>query len=350
MMKTQKAKKARKENKIYGKLKYILLTALCAIFVFLLTTVFLTCLTLRYYIKTSAIPKAVGKVVLEEIQIAQPDGSELSIAQYILDEFIQDERIRTEDVQEIIENGTFSDFAVVAVEQYNQYLANGGEFPEIDPEEFVTLLEENADLIYEKTGLRFLEPDKQKLRDNLEYPIQTLNETLESCMYHGVIGFFLRIAVSLWVEIVLAVILLLLLVWMIIIHVRAKKKIGTGLKIYGITANIPCTVMFLVGLLMSWILKFIHLPSELGTALRGKTVLFSGLGIIVCVILFCFGMFWNFIAGKLTAKAEMPVQEKSESIAMPSQEPPKRVFCRYCGEKLVNDDAQFCYQCGKRQS
>ena len=350
-----------KKEIVYSTKKYILLTILAVFGVFVLTSLLLTCMTLRYYLETAAIPQAVASVVLENVQVSQPDGSEKSLAQYILDEYIQDDRITVEEVQEVLHEGTFSDFATVLAEKYNQYLTEGGEFPEIEAQEFIALLEENTDLIYEKTGLRFLDPDKQKLKENLNHPLDTLNHMLESYMYKGVKGFFLRIAVSFWVEIVLALLMGALLAWMIIISIRGKKKIGTAFKAYSISATLPCTIVFMGGLLMAWLMELIHLPGELGTALRGRTVTFSGIGILICIFLFCFGMLWNLITTNSTSAGTAPeTKPSSKNMDMPAPldhtqplpvipETPKRQFCRFCGKKLVSPDALFCYHCGKAQ-
>lgn len=293
-------------------------------------------------------------VVLENVKVQNSDGEEVSLAQYILDEYIQDDRVSVEDVQEILHSGTFTDFAAALTEQYNQYLADGGEFPEIDAQEFISVLEQNADIIYDKTGLRFLEPDKEKLKENLNHPLYLLNKTLESYMYKGVKGFFLRLSLAFLTQIVLVLLLTGLLVLMILIHNRSMKKIGRAFKLYSITAFVPCFIFFQIGLLMSWILELINLPAELGTALRGQTVKFSGMGLLFCILLFLIGILWNLITFQQSSK--QPEQNVS-SMDMPkpvsypeSGEMPKRMYCRYCGEKLVNPDAQFCYQCGKIQN
>lgn len=280
-----KTKNIKKEKANYSKLKYIIFLILNIILLFLVTTVLLTCMMLRNCIKSSDIPKAIGKVILEEIKIEQDDGSEKSIPEYIADELIQIEQVSEEDIEElmqrIIENKIFSDYIIFA------------------------LCED---------------------------------------IYNGKIVLFIHIAVSLWIEILLAILMLLLLAWLIIIHKKANKKNSIALKIYSITAGFPCIIMFLFGLVITWIFKFIHLPSELGIALRGKTVFISGMGILICLSIFIFSIFRSFMENKLESKLQIPVQEE-----FPKTEILNRKFCRYCGEKLVNNNAEFCYQCNKKQ-
>ena len=379
MMKKNKEKTV---QKVYKTPKYICLTILCIFLTLILTTFLLTCMTLRYYVKTAAIPEAVTAVAIEKIQIPQSDGSKKSVAEYILDEYVQDERVTVEDVEKVLEDGTFSDFAGALIERYNTYLADGGTFPEIDSDEFISLVEENSDLIYDKTGLRFLDPDKKKLKQNLSNPLEFVNHMLESYMYKGVKGFFLRLAVSVWSQVLLIVLMCAVLAWLIVIHIRGQKRVGTAFEVYSITAFLPCAVIFMGGILMSWLLSLISLPEELGTVLRGRTITFSGIGMLICAVLFGFGKLWNLISEK---PAAIPVQEKTpveEQIIIPEpreeqnsvseklfskpSEPesvkpelpkvslekdvvPPRLFCRYCGQKLTEPDSPHCPHCNKAQ-
>ncbi|MDE5737418.1 MAG: hypothetical protein K2H93_03540, partial [Oscillospiraceae bacterium] len=223
-MKIPKIKKEKAMHSKHSKTKYILLLILNMILLFFMVTILLTCMTLRYYIKSFAVPKAIAKIIVEEIKFEQFDGYEKSIAEYIADEFIQDEQVSAEEIEEMIQNGTFSDYIMLAVEQYNQYLAEGGELPVLD-------------------------------ENNLKYPVKILNQGLEDFIYKGKIGFVLRIAISIWIQIILAICILLLLISFIRIHSKENKKIGTCLKIYSITAGIPCVIMFLFFMVLACILK-----------------------------------------------------------------------------------------------
>ncbi|MDE6730644.1 MAG: hypothetical protein K2J71_07705, partial [Oscillospiraceae bacterium] len=128
------------------------------------------------------------------------------------------------------------------------------------------------------------------------------------------------------------------------IRIRSGKFAGTALKIYSITMAIPCILLSLSGLLLSWIFQLFHIPEELGIILRSGTLLFSGSGILLCVILFCVGICWMRIYRR-KFPAQMPIPEE-----IPETESVKREYCRFCGKKLVNSDAQFCYNCGQKQN
>lgn len=297
-----------KNLRLYGKFQSGLFTVLSVICLFVVASALLLCMTLRYYLKSTAIPEAVAKIMIQEIRIPQADGSEQSISEYIFDKFL--------------ESGN------------------------------VSVSEQDAGKILDKI-----------LNDSLpKYSGKFLNETILDAI-KGRTGILLRVAVSVWIEILLGILMVLLLVWMIQIRLRSGKSAGTALKIYSITTVIPCTSLFLCGLLLDWIFKLIDLPPELGTVLRGGTLLTAGIGMLICVVLFCIGMIWNRIHRK-KFPAQMPVPESDldsdpdpeielqtgvNSDLNPDSNPVRREYCRFCGEKLVNPDAQFCYHCGSRQ-
>lgn len=350
--------------------KVVLLSILCFILVLVLGSGLLVSLTMRQTAQEKAFSAAAEKLPLAEIGM-----DDETVAQYILDEFIQDERVTIENVQTVMQEGTFSAFVAQLTEQYNTYLLEGGEFPKLSEEDFVHLIEENADLIYAETGLEFLDPDKQKLRDNLAPMVEDWNLTAERSMHKGVSGFAARASVSLWLPITLGVLLLILLIWMIVFHVRGGFRAGTALKTFSVALFIPGAVLAL-GILLA-------------DAFAGRTFPFLGdpmallsenmlpipvIGLLACVVLFVAGILCNLIAGKRTPvmaaeydavsvatepepapvpepEVQPEPQKEEESViieASPEPEPQRR-FCRNCGKPLVNPDAKFCYQCGNVQ-
>lgn len=338
----------KKQKSVWSRKKYILFSVICILCVFLLTSFLLINMTLRHYVQADTIPQTMETVALEKIKVRQSGKGRIALAQYIYDQYIQDERIDVEKVEEILHDGTFTKFAADLTEQYNQYLIGEGEFPEIKAEDFIRLLEENGELIYKKIGLRFLEPDKQKLEQNLEQPLKKLNRRLH------INGFFLRIGISGWMQPIQIILMIGGLVWMIIIQIKGNQKIGAVFRRYSITAGIPGIGIFLFGLLMPVLLPLISLPAELGTALRWKTVFFSGIGILICIVLFGIGILWNKIAMRKQTEPVAEVPRNPSTVHPVPIEPekpvePKRRYCRYCGRMLVSLDAQFCYHCGKKQ-
>lgn len=273
-------KQNKKKGRTCSTLKYILCTVLSVISVFLLSALLLICMTARYYVKKADIPKTAVFALFQTITVDLPDGSADSLAEYLLDEYIPDEH-----VQELLKNDIFSEAASVL-----------------------------------------------------------LNKAIEAYLYKGMKGFLLRTAVSVWTQMVCGLLLTAVLFALIRIHQKENRKTGTAFKIYSITAGIPCTIIFIFSLLLSGLLELIELPSGLETAFRGHMVLFSGCGIVLCAGLFLIGIFWNMLSAR-TVKKLNPEEIQDIDISCSTE----RQFCRYCGQKLISPGAQFCYHCGKTQ-
>ena len=353
-----------KKRKQYGKARFVLLTILCFVLTMVLSLALMVSLNLRIMVQEESLPTAVGQVELSNVPV---DGS--TMAEYVHKYFIQDERVSIESVEKVMEQGTFSEFTAELTERYNTYLREGGEFPTVSADEFVRLIEENEELILEETGLRFLEPDKQKLRESLSGMVEEWNAAAEDAMHKGMKAFAVKAVVSLWLPVVLGVLLLALLVWMIVIHVRSTVSAGKAFKTYGVAVFIP-SVLLLAMTILSDVLVAVKLP-VFG---RVDNILYEGagvyaLGILTAAVIFGLGVLCNLITSgrkKLQTAAESSEQQEeiydgffgetqnkaAEELPQTEEEPEEqaqRKFCRNCGQPLVNPDAKFCYKCGNVQ-
>ncbi len=349
-------------------LQVVLLSILCFILTALLGTGVLLTVSMRRAAKERVLTAAVEKFPLEELMLENS-----SAAQHILDEFVADERVTLENVQRIMENGTFSGFAAEIMDEYNSYLVDGGVFPQIEPEEFVRLIEENEALILEETGLEFLDPDKQKLRENLEQPLKAWNIAMEQSLHKGINGFTARATVSLWLPVTLGVFLLAILVWMVIFYVRGSFRAGTAFKVYSIALFVPCAVM-LGGLCLTDLIASAEIPfiQDSMILLYDTLLPVAGIGSAVCVLLFVTGVMCSLLSAKFRPAADADEYNGSydseydntydrfdrstpedtaqeEADTQPEEPEVKRQYCRNCGKPLVNPDAKFCYQCGNVQ-
>ncbi len=342
----------------------ILLSILCFILITLLGAGVLTSLSMRRAAKERVLTAAVEKFPMEEITV---NGS--SAAQFILDEFIADERVSIENVERVMQEGTFSAFAAQIMDSYNAYLTDGGALPQINPDDFVRLIEENQELIRQETGLEFLSPDKEKLRENLKLPLEAWNIAMHESLGRGVSGFTFKATVSLWLPITLGVLLLGIMIWMVVFYVRGGFRAGTALKVYSVALFVPCAVM-LGGLFLTDAIAASNIPfikDSMGM-LYDTLLPIAGIASGVCVLIFIVGIVCTLVSAKLhPVSAEydgdydgLYAQEDagydSEPDFVPeygepeSSEPEmKRQYCRNCGQPLVNPDARFCYKCGNVQ-
>jgi hypothetical protein len=358
------------EKKKKSTVSVVMLSILCFVLTLLLSAGVLSCTTLRLMALNNSVPEAVQIIPLEELPVQCADGTQVTLAQYILDNYVEDDRVSVEQVEELLQDGTFSLFTGELTQQYNDYLLGNGDFPEITAEDIVQLITENEDLIFEKTSLEFLEPDKQKLRKNLEEPLTDCNQTLRSMMQKGVRGFAVRSIFSVWLIITLGVLLLAILIWMLVFYVRGRKRVGTALKLYSIAAFVPCLLLLLTAALSVWVMGLTNLDflRDFAGMLKSEALMTSAIGILFCVLLFCTGMLCNRLHRPVPEEETLPVYDpmdappeeavEAEEAGKPeeveetetAQALPRRRFCRHCGKPLVNEDAQFCYQCGTPQA
>lgn len=317
--------------KKYSKPKYILFMILDILLIVLLTVMLITGISLRKNVQKEAFQKSV--------ETMQTEKNQKALAEYVSKNFVQDERISTEAIQNIIQKGTFLNFADSHAVQYQKYLSGEEKMrPELTAEQIADLIQENSDFIYSEISLRFLEPDREKLVSRLESPLKALNHSLG----------LLKALASVWLEVILILLLAGALAWMIFIHIRAEKNISTALKAYGMTACVPSVLMLILGMII------LFLPAGLGKACSGSVLLSAAVGILLCGAVFGIGMLWNKFSKKPAEETISPILEEFADISeipdtVKITEEVKRQFCRYCGKRLVNPDAQFCYQCGKPQ-
>ena len=359
------------EKKRMHPARAVLLTVLCVVLTLCLGTGLLsTCLT-RSYVKRGSIPSAVRAVSLADLEVQEENGQRKSAAQYILDHYVQDDRVTPENVERVLRDGTFTDYAGDLVAQYNDYLRGTADFPELTADSVVGLIEENEVLIREETGLQFLDPDKEKLRQNLEQPLDEANRVLEHSLYVGVSGISARAQAKLWPTIVYSILLLAVFLWLVTIHVRWKGSAAGACKVFAVTMLFPCLGTLLTGAAGKAVLHGTGLDAFSGSfsVLRPQLLSVGIIGLLGCIVLFGAGVLLGLRRPKAVpapapadaraqAQRSAPflhtpdVQEKQESAAPAGTDSSADVrrFCRFCGKPLVGPDAMFCYQCGRSQT
>ena len=270
-----------KSKKIYRMPKFLLLSFICLVLTFVTTTGLLVSL------------------------ISWRENEKESLAQYILENFVKDDRITVEQIENILQSGDFTKWAGWMVSKYSDYLSNTDgktpSFPQLNEEDIIALIEENADLIYQETGLHFLEPDKEKLLDTLKAPVEEIDQHLDSSLNSGAGGVLTRFFLSWQCWTVLGIILILLLVWEIVIHKRGNKRTGSALQAYSIAGALPCLVFFVSGTCSTLLLNMADMPflKDSARAVKGTLTAVGGIGVLVCIALFVAGMTANLVSAQL---------------------------------------------------
>ncbi len=399
-----------KDKSVYTMSKFLLLSSACLLLTFVITSELLVSLITWRSLRYNELPNAVASVHLEDITIEKNENEKESLAQYILDNFVKDDRITAEQIQKILESGDFTTWAGWMVSKYSDYLSDTNdeksEFPELSEEDIIALIEENADLIYQETGLRFLEPDKEKLLDTLKAPVEEIDEHLDNSLNSGAGGVLTKFFLSWQCWTVSGIILVLLLMWEIVIHKRSQKRTGSALQAYSIAGALPCLAFFLAGTCSALLLNLADMPflQDSAKAIKGTLTAVGGIGMLVCIVLFVAGMTANLVSAQLLTETQEnsvpeydPLDSETESaleteeIHIPETVPPSedteseeelpppvplvkvsapeptvnltkvsdtkppqkpivtRKFCRFCGKSLLMQDALFCGNCGKSQ-
>ncbi|MBR3629011.1 MAG: hypothetical protein IKN55_00860, partial [Oscillospiraceae bacterium] len=248
-----------------------------------------------------------------------------------------------------------------------QYLALHKQHPEdaalplITADDIHSAMDFNDSTIRLHTGLNAAAELEPQVQENAAAACEAYNTAVTDTMTKGLSAFCLNAAVSRWIWYVLGGLLLVLLIWMTVIHVKGKKSVGTAFKAFSIAACIPCFVLLLWGALCVPLLGWTgtgYLQSA-AKMLRGTWLMIGAIGVLGCIALFGIGA----IAGKIAVKrasAPASVPAQPAQAPAPAAEPPApaaetpqnltRRFCRFCGEPLVNNDALFCYKCGSKQA
>ncbi len=384
------------KKKPYGTARVVCFSILCVILTFVLTSALLGSVSM--HLMTKQVPEAVDAVKLEELSVPLTSGEEVPMAKFIHDTYIKDDRITEQQIETILKEGTFTQEAADLIGEYSAYLQDPSkEFPEVTDDRILAALEANKALIQQQTGLYMTAKDQEKLRENLQQPLDNLNKTLDSTLHRGTSGFAAQAAVSLWTVAILGILLLVVFVWTLQIHARGKGFLGTGCKLFAITALIPSAVLLLSGLLSVWLLdyfrmQFLETPVQI---LRQSLIVTGALASLVCMAILVFGIIWNtagkharrkaavqadaayegsgdipeqtmpetapeereLVTASVTSAPVSKPEPMPESAARPEPLPAQenaepagtRRFCRFCGQPLVNENAKFCYRCGKTQ-
>lgn len=364
--------KEKKLKKPYGTGKVVGLSFVCVLLILVLTTALLGCVTLGQIVRSGQVQDAAASIALDRVTLS--DGS--SLAAEVNRSFLNGLGISDDKVRGILRDGSFRTWVGETAGAYADYLMehDNTPFPEITAEDITRLVADNDDTIRLHTGLHTF---------SAEHPETIAAASAEAVKWNDAARRYLSdetlcgklscASVTIWPGVVLGVLLALVTVWLIAIHVRGRRHVGTAFKTMAVTAFVPSLVFVLAGLLGAWITGLCGQDAfRKAVSLLGKSPLtVGGIAVLGCIALFGFGVLWNAIAGKASAPAgiseESPMPETApvpepvkETVpaSKPSPEPSAqasapvpgvRKYCRFCGGELVNSDAMFCYKCGKLQ-
>lgn len=386
-----KKSESQTEKKPFGTGKVVGLSFIAVLLTVILTVLLLGCMAARYFVYHKQ-ASAVSMVPLDQVTFS--DGT--TPASRIKSRYVSDPKITESTVQHILRDGKFSAQIGDLFGNYCEFLADypQGEFPEVTVGDVQELLRNNDETIQLHTGIHDFSENSGELISAVKPDLDAWNAKMRDTLDTGAKANLLRTIISQWVWILLGGLLLMVLIWLIVIHVRGQKRVAAAFKTFAIAALIPSMVLFLCGMFGTKLLNgsAYALYADAFEAISSTPKLIGGLANLACVAIFGIGVLCNAAASKkaVSTDAIMPVEpmrvpepaaepvtepaapvtEPAAPVTEPITEPdipvieteivtePEpadeepviiRRFCRFCGGELVNEDAKFCYKCGKPQ-
>ena len=314
----------------------------CILLTVVLTACVLYCMVLHAHIAKTELPKAAS--------VLHPDES--TKAKTFLKTCLPNASLTEEQVEDVLDDGTFCYIFADKVYDYNQWLRGEiTEFPEITADECVAAVKGNLSVLYRETKFQFTAEEESLLRENIGSEIVHLNDKYST----GLSAFLMKAAAAGWLTLIPGILLIAVLIWMIVVYVRSGKTVGNAVRAFGIAAMIPCILLILLSLFGSMLLDD-TLYGDAVRQLNGTWLLHGIIGMAASIVLVAVGMLMKkkgtVPASEATPSAPAPAASETPAASVPQQEgvpPVTRHYCKFCGELLVNDDAKFCYKCGKQQ-
>ncbi|MGN0622048.1 MAG: zinc ribbon domain-containing protein [Porcipelethomonas sp.] len=220
------------------------------IIVLLSTLCLIVTLSLRTIVSKDMLHSEVDELNLAEIMV-----NDQKLDEYILEKFIDDDRITVENVDNVLADPFIAGFVKEKLDAYTDFCMDEGEIPEITADEIIKLIEDNEDLLYNEAGLKFLEEDKEELRSNLDPALSKYNEfcrsTGDSWYFAGAVHTFF----SVWNVISIAVLLFVVFVNWLIVYKLNSRRISKMLRKYSIAVLIPSFILLIGSVSVPFILK-----------------------------------------------------------------------------------------------
>ena len=199
--------------------------------------------SLRQIMKNDILQNTLNDIDLAEIEV-KDSGKNVKLDKYIYDNYIADERITVENVDNVLRDPFIKNFLIEKLDGIKDHIFNGGEIVYISSEDIIELMDNNRSLLYNEVELDFLEPDKKELRENLS----GLDKLYEFYKEH-MTGWFMDSYVKTFFSFAFIVFLIVLLViilaqWMLVYKLNERRMLK-ALKKYSIVFIVPAALIFI---------------------------------------------------------------------------------------------------------
>ncbi len=348
----------------------------CTIIIIMSVFALITTVSLRNIVNKNLLVKTVEQVDLCSLEI-KDDGKTIKLDKYINDEFIGDERITVENVDNILNAPFIKEFLIEKIEGYQDFFMDRGDMEFITSDDIVNLIDENSQLLYNEVGLEFLDADKANLKENLS-GLDTFSEFCNDYLTGWFTGGLIQTYFSIYYVGFLEVLLVIVLIQWLMVYRLNGRRMSKALEKYSIAVMIPSAIAFVASMLL-------FIPDE--NSISGAfTMYLRSTFIISSAIILGVGIVLNIIStltspkkikkkvastASVSAVSEAPenntplvsseekavetVQtvpdesfapvKEAETAVTAGAEEDKPVFCTQCGHKNRRNSS-FCAKCG----
>ena len=239
------------EKKPYSGKKVFGLSLLCFVLTLVLSLTLTVCVTAHRHVYYDMIADAAASVPLQYVQVKGADGQKIPLGAYINQTYIRSDRYTDAQIANILRDGDLNMRVGEKAGMLAQYIALHKSHPEdvqlplITSEDIHYAFEYNASTIRLHTGLNDAAELEPQVQANAAADCEAYNTRLTNTLTKGLSAFLISTAVSGWIWYVLGGLLLVLLIWMIVIHVKGQKSVGTAFKAFSIAASLPCFALLL---------------------------------------------------------------------------------------------------------
>lgn len=200
-------------------------------------------MSFRNIVNNNILVDIIKDVDLCSLEVQDESGKTVQLDEYIYNNYIDDDRISVQNVDNVLNDPFIKDFIIEKLEGYQDFCMDKGEMVYITSDDIVNLIDENSDLLFNEAGLQFLEPDKQQLRNDLSVldDFKDFSDNyLTGWFSSGLIHTFFSLANVIFLAVLMAVILIQ---W-IVIYKLNSRRIGKALRKYSIVLIIPSFIIF----------------------------------------------------------------------------------------------------------
>lgn len=336
-------------------------SVICTVILVMSVIAFIMTVSLRNIVNKNLLVETIEQVDLCSLEI--DDGDEkVKLDKYIHEEFIGDERITVQNVDNILNAPFIKEFVIEKIEGYQDFFMDRGEMEYITSDDIVNLIDENSELLYNEAGLNFLEPDKEALRENLAV-LDDFSEFCNDYLTGWFTGGLIQTYFSLLFVNFLEVLIIVILVQWLLVYRFNGRRMSSALRKYSIATIVPSAIIFFGSVLLLFADKKSILGALTGN-IRNTFIISSGIvlgfGVVMLLISILTGRkktdAVNVVADTATETVAEPI---SESLTETSEEKtveeevqanvPDTSFAPSTTETAVEEvrtTSMFCTQCG----